>query len=167
MTCVRFATTAEDTPMPVENLTKLLDEKGVPYLCLRHPATYTAQRTAQATHIKGKEMAKTVILKVDGVMSMVVLPATAKVDLEHIREAIGAQKVELASESEFQSRFPHCEVGAMPPFGNLYGMGVFVDAHLAEDEVIAFNAGNHCEVIRLSYANFDELVKPNVGAYAA
>ncbi len=105
-------------------------------------------------------MAKTVMVKLDGKLTMVVLPANERVNLGRLREATGATEVALASENEFKDRFPECEVGAMPPFGNLYGVEVIVSDTLAEDEEIAFNAGNHNEVVRMSYEDFERLVSP-------
>jgi Ala-tRNA(Pro) deacylase len=100
------------------------------------------------------------MVKLDGKMAMAVLPASYKVDFDLLKSASGASKVELASEAEFKDAFPECEVGAMPPFGNLYGMEVFVAESLAEDEEIAFNAGTHTELIKLKYEDFENLVKP-------
>jgi Ala-tRNA(Pro) deacylase len=107
-------------------------------------------------------MAKTVIVKVDGRMAMAVLPASERVDLETLRAATGAARVSLATEQEFRTLFPDCEPGAMPPFGNLYGMDVFVAPHLADDPEIAFNAGTHTELIRLPFHDFARLVQPKI-----
>jgi len=153
--------------MPARTLKAFLDEREIPYRSILHPRSFTAQRTAQVTHIKGKEMAKTVIVRVDGFLHMVVLPATCRVDLEQIRAALDATQVSLAGEEEFALRFPDCEVGAMPPFGNLYGMGVYVHEGLAEDEQIAFNAGTHSEIVVMHYRDFESLVKPKLGAFAS
>ena len=117
---------------------------------------------AASAHVPGKELAKTVMVKIEGKMAMAVLPASSRVDLHQLREAIGASKVELASEGEFKDMFPECEVGAMPPFGNLYGMDVYASVKLAEDEEIAFNAGSHTELIRLAYQDFEKLAEPKV-----
>ena len=120
----------------------------------------TAQEIAALAHIPGKELAKTVIVKVDNELAMVVLPASEMVRLDHLRESLGTEFVELAEEDEFKSAFPDCETGAMPPFGNLYGMNVFVSQALREDDEIAFNAGSHSELIRLTYADYERLVHP-------
>lgn len=152
--------------MPARRLKEFLEQREIPYKSILHPQTFTAQRTAEITHVQGRMMAKTVIVRVDGFLSMVVLPATCRVDVAHIKEAIGAEHVELADESEFATRFPDCEVGAMPPFGNLYGMGVFVHEDLTKDKEIAFNAGTHNEIVLLSYRDFESIVKPATGAYA-
>ncbi|GIV62623.1 MAG: deacylase [Rhodothermaceae bacterium] len=146
--------------MPVQKLKQYLDEQGVRYETLRHVPAYTAQEVAAATHVPGKEMAKTVMIKVDGRMAMAVLPATFQVDLGLLREALGAGTVELATEEEFRDLFPDCEPGAMPPFGNLYGLDVFMAATLAEDEEIVFNAGTHTEAIKMAFPDFVRLVKP-------
>lgn len=148
--------------MPAEKLRKYLDEHNIKYVSIKHSLAYTAQEIAASAHIHGKELAKTVIVKVDDRMVMAVLQANYKIDLKLLSEAAGAKHAGLADEQEFQSLFPECAPGAMPPFGNLYDMDVFVDVSLSEDEEIAFNAGSHTELIRLSYKDFDALVKPRV-----
>jgi Ala-tRNA(Pro) deacylase len=152
--------------MPVKKLKDFLDNQKIKYVSITHSPTYTAQEIAASAHIPGKEVAKTVIVKIDGTMAMAVLPASCKVDFDLLKKASGAHKVELASEKEFKDLFPECEVGAMPPFGNLYGMEVFVADTLAEDEEIAFNAGSHTELIRLAYKDFERLVKPKVVTFS-
>jgi Ala-tRNA(Pro) deacylase len=146
--------------MPETRLKDFLDKEHVKYVTIGHSPAYTAQEIAALTHTPGKELAKTVIVKVDGELTMVVLPASEKVRLDHLRQTLGTEKVELASEDEFKGAFPDCETGAMPPFGNLYGMNVFVAQELREDDEIAFNAGSHDELIRLSYAEYERLVHP-------
>lgn len=153
--------------MPVRKLREFLDSHGVKYVVVIHSLAYTAQEIAASAHISGKELAKTVMVKIDGKMAMAVLPASCKIDLDLLKEAAGASQVEIATEQEFQDMFQDCEVGAMPPFGNLYGMDVFAAETLAEDEEIAFNAGSHTELIRLSYKDFERLVKPKVLGFAA
>jgi Ala-tRNA(Pro) deacylase len=148
--------------MPVKKLKEFLDGKKVKYVALKHSPAYTAQEIASSAHIKGKELAKTVIVKIDGKMAMAVLPASYRVDLNALKEAAKAKKVELAPEKEFRDLFPECETGAMPPFGNLYEMDVYVSSSLAEDENIAFNAGTHTELIQLPYKDFEKLVGPKV-----
>ena len=146
--------------MPETRLKDFLDKEHVKYVTIAHSPAYTAQEIAALTHTPGKELAKTVIVKIDGKLAMVVLPASAKVRVNHLRETLGTESVEIASENEFASAFPDCETGAMPPFGNLYGMNVFVDQTLREDDEIAFNAGSHDELIRLAYAEYERLVHP-------
>ena len=146
--------------MPETRLKDFLDKEHVKYVTIGHSPAYTAQEIAALTHTPGKELAKTVIVKVDGELTMVVLPASEKVRLNHLRQTLGTENVELASEDEFKGAFPDCETGAMPPFGNLYGMNVFVAQELREDDEIAFNAGSHDELIRLSYAEYERLVHP-------
>ena len=153
--------------MPVEKLKTFLDENGVPYDTVKHQEVYTAQEAAAAAHIPGKDVAKTVMVKIDGDMAMVVLPATYNVSLDRVQSATGAGAVELAGEDEFRDLFPSCEPGAMPPFGNLWDMPVFVDNHLREDERIAFAAGNHHELVRLPYSDFERLVDPVIGEFSA
>jgi len=148
--------------MPVNKVKELLDNENVKYVTVSHSVAYTAQEIAARAHVRGKELAKTVMVKLDGKMAMVVLPSTFKIDFDLLTEASGANDVDLASESEFRDMFPDCEVGAMPPFGNLYGFEVYVAQTLAEDDEIAFNAGNHAELIKLPYAEYERLVKPKV-----
>lgn len=148
--------------MPVRKLREYLDKQNVKYLVIKHSPAYTAQEIAASAHIPGKELAKTVMVKIDGKMAMAVLPASHRVDLAHLRDVLAVKDVTLAGEQEFKSAFPECEVGAMPPFGNLYGMDVFVASSLAEDENIAFNAGSHKELLRLAYSDFERLVQPKV-----
>jgi Ala-tRNA(Pro) deacylase len=152
--------------MPARQLKEFLDSHGVKYISITHSRAYTAQEVAASAHIRGKEFAKTVMVKLDGKMAMAVLPATRRVDLDALKQAAGAQRAELATEQEFQYMFPECETGAMPPFGNLYGMAVYADSSLAEDEEIAFNAGSHVEVIRMSYEDFERLVQPKIAPIA-
>ena len=153
--------------MPVKKLKEFLDSNQVKYVSISHSAAYTAQEIAASAHVPGKELAKTVMVKIDGKMAMAVLPASYKVDLTHLKEALGATTVELASEREFRDMFPGCETGGMPPFGNLFDMEVYVSAKLAEDQEIAFNAGSHTELLKLAYKDFERLVKPKVVHFAA
>jgi Ala-tRNA(Pro) deacylase len=148
--------------MPVKTLKQYLDKEKVKYVSIIHSTAYTAQEVAASAHIPGKELAKTVIVQLDGQTAMAVLPANRKVVLQDLREATGADQVKLVPEEHFKQKFPDCEIGAMPPFGNLYGMEVFVAASLADNEQIAFNAGSHTEVIKLAYKDFERLVRPKV-----
>lgn len=148
--------------MPTQKLKQFLDSNNVEYMTINHSPAYTAQRIAELTHISGKELAKTVIVKLDGEFAMTVLPASHRVDLDYLKRGVNADTVEVATESEFKDLFPDCEVGAMPPFGNLYDMDVYVAEKLAEDEEIAFNSGTHTELVRLSYEDFENLVAPKV-----
>jgi len=148
--------------MPFSKLEHLLDANHVRYTKIRHSPAYTAQEIAAAAHVPGRELAKTVIVDIDGKLAMVVQTASSKVPLGRVRSVAGARDVHLVSETEFRDRFPDCEPGAMPPFGNLYGMEVFVLEDLAEDEEIAFNAGTHTELIRLKYRDFANLVHPTI-----
>jgi Ala-tRNA(Pro) deacylase len=153
--------------MPANKLKTFLDQGHVKYVAISHSTAYTAQEVAELAHIRGKDLAKTVMVKVDGKMAMAVLPASYQVDLDLLKQASGASSVALASEAEFKSLFPDCETGAMPPFGNLYGMAVFADESLSKDKEIAFNAGSHRELIRLAYQDFERLVRPGLGKFAA
>lgn len=148
--------------MPTQKLKQFLDSNNVEYITINHSPAYTAQRIAELTHIPGKELAKTVIVKLDGKFAMTVLPASHRVDLDYLKRGVEADTVEVATENEFKDLFPDCEVGAMPPFGNLYDMDVYVAEKLAEDEEIAFNSGSHTELVKLSYEDFEHLVSPKV-----
>lgn len=148
--------------MPVTRLKEFLDRNNVPYETIPHPPAYTTREVAAAAHIPGREVAKTVIVRIDDEMAMVVLRAPDQVDLERVREVAGARTIELAREDEFKDLFPNCEPGAMPPFGNLWDMPVFVDQRLREDETISFNAGTHDELVRVAYGAFERLVEPVV-----
>jgi Ala-tRNA(Pro) deacylase len=148
--------------MPLQKLREFLDGNHVKYVTISHSVAYTAQEVAASAHIKGKELAKTVMVVVDGELGMAVVPASSQVDLQLLKGAASARDVRLASESEFKDRFPGCETGAMPPFGNLYGMKVYVAESLTQDKEIAFNAGTHSELIKLDYQDFERLAQPRV-----
>lgn len=148
--------------MPVKRLKEFLDSHNIKYVTISHSRAFTAQETATSAHIPGKELAKAVVVKINGKMAMAVLPASYKVDFDLLKKVTGASKVEIAGEKEFKDLFPDCEAGAMPPFGNLYGMEVFVAQSLTEDEKIAFNAGSHRELVKMAYKDFERLVNPKV-----
>ena len=150
--------------MPTQKLQDYLDQHEIQYVTISHSPAYTAQRIAELTRIPGKELAKTVIVKIDDKFAMAVLPASRRVNLRHMQEAIGADEVSISSEDEFRELFPDCELGAMPPFGNLYDMGVYVAEQLTEDDEIAFNSGTHSELVKMSYTDFANLVTPQVVA---
>ena len=152
--------------MPSKKLREFLDSAKIKYVSISHSPAYTAQEIAAAAHIPGKYMAKTVMIQVDGKMAMAVLPAECKVDFDLLKNATGVDEVKLACEKEFQDLFPDCDVGAMPPFGNLYGMDVFAAEVLSENDEIAFNAGTHSEIIKMAYEDFEALVKPKVDSFA-
>jgi len=151
--------------MPVRKLKEFLDRERVKYISIVHSTAYTAQEVAASAHITGKELAKTVIVELDGEMAMAVLPANRKIVLQDLREVTGCDEVKFASEDEFKKMFPDCETGAMPPFGNLYGMDVYVAESLTRNDEIAFNAGSHTEVIKMKYEDFDRLVHPRVVSF--
>lgn len=146
--------------MPATKLKEFLNSRGVKYVSIQHSPAFTAPEVAASAHVAGRDFAKTVIVKIDGVLSMIVLPANRRLVLTDLREMLECEKVKLATEEEFKAAFPDCEVGAMPPFGNLYGLPVYVAARLAEEPQIAFNACTHTELLEMAYADFAELVKP-------
>ena len=146
--------------MPLTKIKEFLDKNKVKYVIVQHSPAYTAQEVAAAAHISGKELAKTVMIKIEGKLAMAVLPASYKISFDQLKAALDVNDVKLAYEQEFMDKFPDCEVGAMPPFGNLYGFDVYVAESLAEDEEIAFNACSHTELVKMRFADFEKLVKP-------
>ena len=148
--------------MAANRLTNLLAKEHIKYVTIPHASAFTAQETAASAHISGINFAKTVIVKIDGKLAMAVLPAQYKIHLGLLKHETEARHVALASEEDFVGIFPECETGAMPPFGNLYGMDVYVEDSLLNDEEIVFNAGSHTELIKLSYHDFMRLVQPKI-----
>ncbi len=146
--------------MPSKKLKEFLDANNVKYVSIQHSSAYTAQEIAASAHIPGKDLAKTVIIKIDGKMAMAVLPASYKVSFDNLKDALGGKDVRLAYEQEFMDRFPDCEVGAMPPFGNIYDLDVYVAEVLSENKEIAFNACTHTELVKMQFRDFEKLVKP-------
>ncbi|HXT12280.1 MAG TPA: YbaK/EbsC family protein [Candidatus Angelobacter sp.] len=152
--------------MSAEKLKQFLDHEHAKYVTITHPEACTAQEVAESAHVPGKELAKSVVVQMGGRMAMAVLPADRKLDLSELREIAGNANARLATEDEFKGLFPDCEVGAMPPFGNLYGMDVYVASPLAEDDEIAFNAGSHTELIRMPFDDFQRLAHAKVADFA-
>jgi Ala-tRNA(Pro) deacylase len=145
-----------------DRLEQHLREQGAAYSIQHHPFAYTARGVAASEHVPGKELAKTVIVIADGGSVMVVLPASYDVQISKLAAALRAREVRLADEREFGPTFPDCELGAMPPFGDLYGLDVYVDQTLAENESIVFQAGTHTDTMRIQYADFARLVHPTI-----
>ncbi len=149
-----------------EKVETYLRENGVPYQLQHHPTAYTAPEVAHVEHVPGKLVAKVVMVVAGGKMAMLVLPSSYRVDLPKVDSLLGTTDVRLAQENEFAPLFPECETGAEPPFGNLYGLPVYVDRSLAEDESIIFQAGTHTDTISTRYADFERLVKPIAADFA-
>lgn len=148
--------------MPVQKLKRFLDDNGARYVVISHSPAYTAQEVAASAHIPGRELAKTVMVRLDDRLAMVVVPASHQVRMAEIEAITGCNEAVLATEAEFVNMFPDCELGAMPPFGNLYDCDVYASRELAEDEEIAFNAGSHSELIRMAWKDYERLVKPQL-----
>lgn len=148
--------------MPLSKLTEFLDKHNKKYVVIKHSQAYTAQEVAASAHIPGKNMAKTVMARINGKLSMLVLPSTHRVDFDHLKEVLGTDDVKMATEKEFEDLFPGSELGAMPPFGNLFNMKTYVAKSLTDDDEIAFNAGTHKELVQMTYDDFEELVKPEI-----
>ena len=151
--------------MPARKLKEFLDKHKVKYVTLSHSTAYTASEIAALAHVKGRNMAKSVVVKLDGKLALAVLPAKYQIDLRRLREATGAKSADLAREEEFAGRFPGCETGAMPPFGNLYDLPVYADESLTRDEEIFFNACSHTELMQVAYDDFQKLVGPQVASF--
>jgi Ala-tRNA(Pro) deacylase len=141
-----------------------LDENRIPYVLCEHSPSYTARGTAATLHVPGKEMAKTVVVRTGAQTCLAVLQACHHVDLERLSLAVG-QSVRLATEAEMLDVFPDCELGAMPPLGEIYNLPVYVDKALAEDSEIVFNAGTQRQAIRMSFADFKRLARPTIGSF--
>jgi Ala-tRNA(Pro) deacylase len=139
-----------------------LNSKNVVYEMLEHPLAYSATETAKAQHVSGQQLLKSVIVKADGRFIMCVLASTQRIDFEQLKAAVGAKEVFLAQETELEQIFPDYELGAEPPFGHLCGMDVYLDANIAENEEVQFNAGTHTQIVKLKYRDLDSLVHPIV-----
>ncbi|MGE5500209.1 MAG: aminoacyl-tRNA deacylase [Syntrophothermus sp.] len=152
--------------MPVKKLKEFLDKNKIRYVSIKHSPAFTAQEIAESAHIPGKNLAKTVMVKINDKFAMAVLPAKYLIDIDLLKAAAGTDNVELAGEKEFKDMFPDCDLGAMPPFGNLYDMPVYAADTLTKDEEIVFNAGSHTELIKLRFEDFERLVKPKIVRFA-
>lgn len=153
--------------MPSKKLKDYLDSNGVMYITMNHSPAYTAQQIAATSHISGNELAKTVIVRLDGNIAMAVLPASYRINMNLLKDAAGAEIIELATEQEFINLFPECEIGAIPPFGNLYKMPVYFASSLSKDKEITFNAGTHSELIKMLYKDYEKLVDPIVVKFSS
>jgi Ala-tRNA(Pro) deacylase len=145
---------------------KYLDLKNVPYEHHVHGTVYTAQEVAEQERVAGAMVAKTVVVKTGDDYAMAVLPGSGKVDLATLKRSLGVRELRLATEPEFKGLFPDSDVGAMPPFGNLYGLPVYVEESLTRDPEIVFNAGTHQDTIRMKYQDFERLVQPKIYSFA-
>lgn len=152
--------------MPSARLRSYLDENNIKYITIKHSPAFTAQEIAAVSHVPGKNLAKVVIINIKGKLAMAVLPASYKVNVDELKEQLGTDSVKLAHEKEFMNLFPDCEVGAMPPFGNLYGMDVYVAKDLTEEEYIYFNSCTHTELIQMKYEDFQKLIQPKILEFA-
>ena len=151
--------------MPINKIRNYLDSHGVKYILVTHSPAYTSQEVAASAHVSGKEMAKSVVVELDGRKALAVLPANRKIVIQDLREVTGCEDVKFVPEQDFKELFPDCEIGAMPPLGNLYGMDVYVSPELADQQEIAFNAGSHTDLIRMGYRDFEKLVQPRVMSF--
>ncbi len=149
-----------------ERLEKYFREQGVEYQAVTHPTAYTAQQVAAAEHVPGRQFAKVAIVIADGKTVMLVLPASHRIDFPKLKAALAAKEVRLATESEFAGLFPDCDTGAMPPFGNLYNVPMYVDKALTADPEIVFNAGSHRETLRIKYTDFARLTQSTIIEFA-
>jgi Ala-tRNA(Pro) deacylase len=158
--------------MEVTNMTILkklkdyLEKNQVRYEVGHHERVYTSQEIAAAMHVPGKELTKVIMVKADGKMVMLVLPASYRVETKKLKKVFQCKRLGIAKEKDFEELFPDCEIGAMPPFGNLYNLEVWVDQILTEDEFIVFQAGSHVETLRIKYSDYARLVSPKVGDFS-
>ena len=148
--------------MPASKVKEYLDQNNVHYVTILHDPVYTAQEKAASAHVSGKELAKTVLVKIDGEMAMVVMAANERLDVRELKKELNVKKISLADEKDFVSFFPGCEPGAIPPFGNLYGMNVYISDALSRDDEIAFSAGSHIELIKLTMNDYSKMVRPRI-----
>lgn len=148
--------------MPATKLKEFLNRRGIRYESIEHSPAFTAPETAASVHVTGRDFAKTVMIWIEGELAMIVLPANRKIVLSDLRDMLDCPDVHLATEAEFQNHFPDCEIGAMPPFGNLYGVPAYVSQELASQRQVAFNAGTHHEVIKMSFDDFVASAEPIV-----
>ncbi len=152
-------------PIP-RHISEFLDSQHVWYQHFSHSLAYTAQGIAHAQHVSGRNLAKVVMVMADGNLVMAVVPGNHRVDLAQLGALMTASSIRLASEEEFKDIFPDCELGAMPPLGNLYKLEVWADSALKSHPQILFNAGTHSETILMNLADFDRLVQPRVGTFS-
>jgi Ala-tRNA(Pro) deacylase len=148
--------------MPVQQLKKHLDNAGVDYICLSHPPAFNAQELARHVKIAGDRVVKTVIIELDGKIAMLVMPANYRIRWDRLSQILDTDFVDLADEQDFKGRFPDCELGAMPPFGNLFQMPVYCAEPLTKQPELAFAAGAHTESIHMKTSDFLDLVRPMV-----
>jgi len=143
-----------------------LDSQKVPYEWLPHPQAFTAQEVAHSLHVSGKRLAKVVVLDADGRLVMAVLPASHRLNLPELKAEVSAQRLEMLPESELVKIFPDCDLGAIPPFGNLYGIDVYVDRAVVKAGEIVFTAGTHVDAARMEYSDYAALVQPSEGLFS-
>jgi len=145
-----------------QRLKEFLDSRGIPYETIQHREAFTSQEVAAASHVSGKDIAKVVMVKRGDRLAMAVLPAACKVGVDRLVHLLGTSDIALAREQEFSGLFGDCDTGAMPPFGNLYGLDVYLDDELASRSRLIFQAGNHHELVSMAYGDFERLVQPKV-----
>ena len=150
----------------LKKLKDYLEKNQVRYEVGYHERVYTSQEIAAAMHVPGKELTKVIMVKADGKMVMLVLPASYRVETKKLKKVFQCKRLGIAKEKDFEELFPDCEIGAMPPFGNLYNLEVWVDQILTEDEFIVFQAGSHVETLRIKYSDYARLVSPKVGDFS-
>jgi len=150
----------------LKKLKAYLEKNQVRYELGVHEMLYTAQEIAATLHVPGKELAKVVMVTADGKMVMLVLPASYRVETKKLKKVLKCKRLGIAKEKDFEEVFPDCEVGAMPPFGNLYNLEVWVDRVLAEDEFVVFQAGSHVETLKIRYNDYARLVNPKAGDFS-
>lgn len=149
-----------------QRIREYLDSQKVPHEWIHHPQAFTSQEVAHSIHVSGKHLAKTIVLEGDGKLLMAVIPASHRLNLQDLRGAVEVKQLVMLQESELAKLFPDCELGAIPPLGTLYGVDVWVDRVLAQSDEIIFCAGSHADCVRMSYSDFFDLVKPQIGRFS-
>ncbi len=143
-----------------------LDSQNVLYETVHHSQAFSGQEVAHSLHLSGKRLAKAVVLGGDGKLLMAIIPASHRLNLQDMRVAAEVMSLEMVSESELAKVFPDCEGGAVPPFGNLYGLEVWVDRAVSDSEEIFFCAGTHQDCLRMKYSDFSRLCRPRLGRFS-
>ncbi len=150
----------------ITDLLRYLNSNKIEFQVLEHDPAFSAHDVAAVAHVPDSEMAKAVLIRIDDHFWMAVLRADQRVNEQMIRRVFGAKHVQLAHEEDLGVLFPDCQIGAMPPFGNLYGLPVLVEEGLADDDDIVFNACTHTKAIRMKFKDFRRLAKPVIGGFA-
>lgn len=153
--------------MATRRIREFLDGNHARYVMIHHSPAYTAQELAHSMHLPGKFLAKTVVVKLDERVALAVVPANKDVDLDQLRHETGARQAQIAEPADFVDRFTDCQLGTVPPFGNLFGVDAYVDRDIAKMDQVAFTAGTHSDAIAMTFADYRRLAHPRLMKIAA